>query len=59
MKYVIEIETDNAAFDIRPQDEVARILKELSERLERDVVSPPARLRDINGNTVGSVRITQ
>ena len=52
----IEIETGNAAFDDSPTTEIARILRDLAKRFERDGI-PPERLRDINGNTVGTVTI--
>ena len=51
----IEIQTDNAAFDPDPGPELARILRELAARLDDGVdLAEPIRLRDINGNTVGS-----
>lgn len=53
------IDTNNAAFDLdsggSPSQELARILRELAERIESD--GPPGlatyRLTDINGNSVG------
>lgn len=52
----ILISTDNAAFEDSPASEVARILRELAERFEDDGI-PPARLRDVNGNTCGTVEV--
>ncbi len=52
----INIETGNAAFESEPATEVARILRQLADRLEegRHVQA----LRDINGNLCGEVIIT-
>jgi hypothetical protein len=51
----IELENDVLADPLTRGPELARILRELAERLERDC---PARdvqwLRDINGNRVGT-----
>jgi hypothetical protein len=61
----IKIRTDNAAFsDGNGGAEVARILRALASRLEavedRYALRPLTDdLRDINGNTVGSVKITK
>lgn len=56
----IEIEMNNAAFEDAPEREVARILRELADRVEvRGVGSvDEVRLRDINGNSVGGVVIS-
>jgi hypothetical protein len=59
----IRIETGNAAFEDEPATEIARILRELADAFERDggpvdARSGGATLRDVNGNTVGGVRIT-
>jgi hypothetical protein len=51
--YRVEIETNNAAFDPAPDDEVTRILRHLIERIERDDLASEKVLRDINGNSVG------
>lgn len=54
MKLTISIDCDNAAFeDSGPENELARILRDLAARLERDGMNPVT-LRDINGNTVGA-----
>ena len=47
----ITIETGDAAFDDSPVSEVARILRDLASRFERDGVSYCLTLRDINGLT--------
>ena len=50
----IRIKTSNAAFqDGNREAEIARILRELAERIEDDEY--PAKLKDVNGNTVGTV----
>jgi hypothetical protein len=51
----IEIKTDNAAFRPDCRDEIVRILQDLVERFGRGPLEQP--IRDINGNTVGSVSI--
>jgi hypothetical protein len=55
---IIRIATDNATFHEDGGAEVARILRELADRLaERGLRECASPLRDINGNTVGTVRI--
>lgn len=50
MKFKLEINCDNAAFEGDPSYEVRRILEELVHNME-DVCEH--KLRDINGNIVG------
>lgn len=60
MNFYVEIECNNAAFGPpmgEPEIELARILRDLAIRLEGGDVS--GRLRDVNGNTVGSFGYTQ
>lgn len=52
MKFKLEIECDNAAFGDEPAFEVARILRELAEQMERNG-SMAHPLWDYNGNRVG------
>lgn len=52
-KVIISIETVNAAFDENEGNELARILKEIAEKLENG--SQPESIRDINGNKVGKI----
>jgi len=54
--FIVALRTDNAAFEDRPHEEVARILRELAD----DVLMAgglraghSGYLSDINGNTVG------
>jgi hypothetical protein len=56
----IEIATDNAAFEGDAGPELARILRDIAGRLERDGVDGRAdgfKVRDVNGNTVGKVEV--
>ncbi len=53
----ITIETGSAAFEDSPASEVARILRDLASRFERDGASPCLTLRDMNGNRCGLVSI--
>jgi len=55
-RVTIQIQTGNAAFDESPTREVARILRDLASRFERDGL-PPETLRDLNGNACGTVAI--
>ena len=62
MKITITIECDNDAFQPTPERELGRILRRLAGDLdhftERYVVLDDMKLRDINGNTVGIVKVT-
>jgi len=51
---------DNAAFDggDNSVDEVCRILQTVAERMDTDGVFV-AKVRDINGNTIGSWGVTE
>ena len=53
MKYRIEIDMSNAAFEDEGA-EVARLLRDLADKAdERGVAPSPERLTDLNGNPVG------
>ena len=55
-KLTITIENlGNAAFEEDKNAEIARILRDLADKIENDNI--PVKLRDINGNTVGEVEI--
>lgn len=60
MKFTLTIQCDNAAFEDAPLAEVARILKTQAAKMERfgDTFSWSDTLHDINGNTVGSAKLT-
>ena len=58
MKYQIEIETDNAAFNDYQEQEVARILKDLAGKAEAGY-SLNIPLYDLNGNKVGFCKIIE
>lgn len=51
--FKLTIDTTNAAFDIDATYELARILRELSEELQRGNI--PNRVYDFNGNRVGTL----
>lgn len=53
----VKIKTDNAAFEPNIPAECARILRELADRLDRDY-EQDGTLRDSNGNTVGTFKLT-
>jgi hypothetical protein len=54
-KIVITIKTTNAAFEGNEEAEVAKMLRELADKLENG--QRPEVLFDLNGNRVGSVSI--
>ena len=55
MNFTLEINCDNAAFGSNASGELSRILKELSDRVESmGIIEEEVRIRDINGNSVGS-----
>jgi hypothetical protein len=51
-KFIIEIETDNAAFEDDPSFEVIRILENLIKKIEGNI-DVFVDLYDLNGNRVG------
>lgn len=51
----ITIDTDNAAFEDQPEYEVARILRELANGIEKGYIDDNSSIRDRNGNTVGQL----
>jgi hypothetical protein len=67
MKFTLIINLDNAAFyseradhhDLRDGDEIARVLRQLANRLDDAYVDCTDRgtLRDRNGNTVGAWQV--
>lgn len=57
-RITITIDTDGAAFEgDNYEPEVIRILTRLSERIGGDLDG--YKLRDINGNTVGAVKVSR
>ena len=52
----LHIECDNAAFELYPENEVARILHELADQVERYGIQR-YNLRDVNGYEVGYFQI--
>jgi hypothetical protein len=59
MKITIEIDTDNAAFDVDPMTEVAGILGATILKLENLPVGSEETLYDTNGNRTGFVRVSR
>jgi len=53
MNFTLELNCNNAAFDEDLNAEVARILREVADRIEADETLYKFPLRDINGNRVG------
>jgi len=60
MRFSLSFSMDNAAFDggDNSVDEVCRILQTVAERMDTDGVFV-AKVRDINGNTIGSWGVTE
>lgn len=56
-RFEISIDTDNDAFKPNLFGELSRILGELSTGMESGFV--PTKLKDINGNTVGTAKLVQ
>ena len=56
--FTLNIETVNAAFDNGSTEEIARILRQLAQRLENEGMEAGQEfvLRDANGNKVGSAK---
>lgn len=61
MKLKITIDMDNAAFHDQPSGcEVARILRYIANDCEgQDMERGAVGLRDINGNSVGTLQVTR
>lgn len=58
MKWLkIVLSTESDAFVEYPASEVARILRQYANRIDQDGVVEYTRLKDINGNSVGEVRV--
>lgn len=57
MAFKLEFSTANAAFEESPEEEAARILKDVASKLVNDHTAGP--IRDINGNTVGEWSLTE
>ena len=51
MKFTMEVNMDNAAFEDSPENELARILSVAAEQVKASYRSRTC--QDINGNTVG------
>jgi hypothetical protein len=58
LKIIITIKTDNSAFSDDIDREVGRLLRVVAERQEQGRTVDGSKLIDVNGNTVGSVKVT-
>ena len=56
--FIVTINTENAAYEDTPGDEVARQLRELANRIENNGIGNFP-IRDINGNTVGKAEFIE
>ena len=62
MRVTIKIDTDNDAFEENGEGtELGRILKELSNQVSVAYIHPgiEAKISDLNGNKVGSFKVTR
>jgi hypothetical protein len=60
MKFVLSIDCENAAFVEYELDEVARLLREVADRLESgDSAKYYRNILDVNGNVVGRYKMFQ
>lgn len=56
--FKLTIKTANAAFEDSASTEVARILRDLAEYLDSSGAPDEGTVRDTNGNTVGSWKLS-
>lgn len=56
MTFKLQIDCDNAAFSDNPLEEVGRILKELSEKID---ANEHGKIYDYNGNKVGFYKLEE
>lgn len=60
MEFRLNIHADNEAFEPEPAHEIARILRDISHRIESGMdLSSYRTLFDINGNDVGRVALKE
>lgn len=63
MKFTLEIDCDNDAFQPSPAAELARILREVAEDLDSDAANDADptmhTIMDANGNTCGYYELTE
>ena len=55
-RITITIDMENSAFDNSPMTEVARILRKLARKAEREGLED-AGIMDLNGNVIGDVKV--
>lgn len=56
-KLTISMNTENSAFEGNTEYEVARILREIADKIEQG--HEPTKVMDINGNKVGEIEIKE
>ena len=56
MRFVLEFDMNNAAFEDDPTGEVLRVLSVVEDQIEAGYGYGP--LRDVNGNTIGDWKIS-
>jgi hypothetical protein len=49
----VEVNTENAAFDDHPEMELARILRDLADRVQLNGLQGSYPIFDVNGNRIG------
>ncbi len=62
MRIHIKLDTDNAAFEDRPMEELRQMFTVLAVQARMEMENPSSRrvhLRDSNGNTVGHADFTE
>ena len=66
MKFTIEIDCSNAAFEDNPEYEAGRIIEDLGSKLRRGTMSltyyaqgSAFTLRDLDGHKVGEMRVSE
>lgn len=57
-KVTITINTEKDAFNSEPSQELARVLRELADKIEQDTEVKSRWIRDINGNIVGQLAVS-
>jgi Txe/YoeB family toxin of Txe-Axe toxin-antitoxin module len=53
MNFKIEINMDNAAFQLNHESELQRILMDIANKISTTTLPQNGNCRDLNGNTVG------
>lgn len=59
MRFTLQFEMENEAFENNPAEEAARILRHVAGMLGDDMTETRRKVLDANGNTVGQWEIRQ